>query len=1223
MITSSRARPVLLGHSHSGSSSSTTESISGNLQLKVLAELLDCAVQTRDKTKRREYISRIMKLSSNTQKVIMGMIEQRAKPSGSTSAKKSATRSPPRRTGSPEKLQQRRSSPNRKSSPEKSLRSASAYNRSQQRRPSPTKSAKMSTSPPSSKRTPLRSSSMHQSPCGPPSQVMARMHCGSGGLTDGTLVDSSVELTAAANVAQNLFGDDPLSDHQSRPSALRQQRQTPAHPKPRSVAFESPAAPFLSPGTMESPHRLQTVIQNMQRKIDLQQQTIDTHQANEEKVRARLEKSEQEHRNAMIKVERESMTRYEDLQSSTAEQIATLKTQLEAASEQAQSGTRAVSELTAVKEELEVLRQTKGELADANEKIRKYKEKLTELSDVRDALEREQNAHGNAVDEIIRLEMEVNNLQPEKKKSEEYRIRALEAEVKLVECQDYLQRLEKKAKEENSALFNDIMMQKEQMDELRARIEQDVAASATQSDDANAIGEGISEMNPELMAELTRLRSENVHLRAFQAKRADDAVKNMEDSLSDCERLVEKYKSSYLETKSVLAATRDEFEGIQREKSQLQYQVQEQQTRCEEYRKQNGNLEAKIQDISTHLESTMQSLRESQEKCDNLNRRAEHLSETAQQRQSVVEQQSEELREYQDMIDKSQSDLQNLRNEVHKLKEICKEGSKANQKLQHDLESLSREHRETSCQLQQKETEVESLEQQTDELRNEIQQLDKDLLEQRQLRMQENEQARKNLEETCERLELQRKEELSLAEQSLKKTLEDQRNESRKKEAELDEKFQTCDKTWRGRFQELKEKSSQALHNAKNEHQENVKCLNREHDEAINKIKVDSKAKHNEVIQRGTKLMEEAKIKATAEICRLRNLHSDIEAKHRQVVQDKETMQAQFEAHCRKMQGELNAVHLEIEERSRELEESQEQLKLLEREKYKLSKENEQYKRKLGGQYGASGEIQAQLVQLRKEYNEVVEENRQLKKDMKSHSMSTITEDQSQDKPYRGRGGRIDSHMMTEIRQEYEKRIGKLNEEKRDVIMKLSSKESDIIKTQQKLWEREQEIDRLKKEKVDLQLQVERSELAAAESGRADAEQSMSQGRSPIYNSPSRIPRSSPNKVHRSSPSIDRAKRQKAAQEHLLRHRFQSMTGSKRAEPKIPTPQKQAVLPTPIDPHGDEEEAGSLSKAQAFRVKTTPSKTTTSRSSIVNATQMKSDFASSDNGSDPGECKQS
>lgn len=152
------------------------------------------------------------------------------------------------------------------------------------------------------------------------------------------------------------------------------------------------------------------------------------------------------------------------------------------------------------------------------------------------------------------------------------------------------------------------------------------------------------------------------------------------------------------------------------------------------------------------------------------------------------------------------------------------------------------------------------------------------------------------------------------------------------------------------------------------------------------------------------------------------------------------------------------------------------------------------------------------------------------------------------------RGGGVDRRALTELQKEYEERIDSLNSEKRDLIMKMSSQSTDVHRAEKRAWEAEEAILKLKAENTSLQLKLQRAESNLEDGAEI---RSMNENRSPgesafpityqITSSPNRSIADSPGKVPpvvHSSPSIDRAKKHKMEQEHKLRSRFSSMTGT-------------------------------------------------------------------------------
>ena len=286
--------------------------------------------------------------------------------------------------------------------------------------------------------------------------------------------------------------------------------------------------------------------------------------------------------------------------------------------------------------------------------------------------------------------------------------------------------------------------------------------------------------------------------------------------------------------------------------------------------------------------------------------------------------------------------------------------------------------------------------------------------------------------------------------------------------------------------------------------------------------------------------------KVREEMQRLDDERRDIEEKYERLEKQSSENDVEWQEQTTMLRQQLAFSTSQVDDYMRESEEYLDRIKSLDREKFKLHEENEQYRRQLGGRYGSEGHIQSQLEKLQTEYNVIVEENRNLKK-KQSHTVSSlepITEygEDGSGRTYR-RGGGVDRRALTQLQKEYEERIDSLNSEKRDLIMKMSSQSTDVHRAEKRAWETEEAIAKIKAENTSLQLKLQRAESSPDD--RAEI-QSINENRSPVpgtyqsTSSPSRSLTDSP--AAHSSPSIDRAKKHKMEQEHKLRSHFSSMT---------------------------------------------------------------------------------
>lgn len=77
------------------------------------------------------------------------------------------------------------------------------------------------------------------------------------------------------------------------------------------------------------------------------------------------------------------------------------------------------------------------------------------------------------------------------------------------------------------------------------------------------------------------MRNENKQLRAFAAKREDDAVATLEQKCDDAVRLGERYKQQFLSTKNQLENTEKSLQESRDRESKLRIDVQQAMTKIQ------------------------------------------------------------------------------------------------------------------------------------------------------------------------------------------------------------------------------------------------------------------------------------------------------------------------------------------------------------------------------------------------------------------------------------------------------------------------------------------------------------------------------------------------------------------------------------------------------------------------------------------------------------------
>ena len=1159
-LTASKARPFKFERTYF------------NEKIYVLSNLLDCAVQAPDKQQRRTYIGRIMTLKKSTQKAIMAMIEARS----SNSTPKKEVLSEAKSTTKTQIF-----SPLVQASSSKSLGNSSlpSWN-----------SIGSNTS-----KTPSKGLFATQSPFKATKEtteaVISRMNCTGAGNINMTAADTSTPHKANSALGTTMSplksslkksGDGSHSQNRGHSVAFGLPGQISSSFTPNKYTTNQPQSVgtpsdpgFLSPGTLESPGRMQSIVMNVQNQNKELQQKLEAYHDQEIDLKKKMDDMELVHRKSMMSLEAQSLARIQDLAQESEERIASLQEQLIEAQELSSKGLIAMQELKTAKDELEVVNHSKSALAETTEKLRRYKEKITELQDVKEALRKEQEAHGKSVNELIRLENDVQQMQPVKRQVEEYRIRAIEAEVKLVECQDYLRRMERHCKDQNAKnehLYQDVIMQKEHMDELQRRIHDDTQRVMETTTTISGIGEGISELNPELKDELVRLRNENLQLRAFQAKRTEDAVQYLEESLDDTKRLADRYKEEFLRLKDELASMSAALSNSEQREADLHIEVQQMHARCDELEQNNQVLQGRLESTAQQLDATKRVVETIEKQNATLRADLDLWMQKKQESDTAYNEQSHVLQEIRTKLEVTDEDLKSTQDEVESLKAttekmevVANENENLRQHMQNQLERTIWELDDTKGKYSKKIEEMETLRNQNSKLQQQICNFEETIKIEQDQRKEEVAEAQKSLEATRNLLEIKNKKELDELHENMAKLLDDERKANRRKDEESKRKTTELEQHWQQKYLELQEHTSSSLQNSRQQAQEQVDFIKGESAKDIielkeqwaaevEKIKKESSDALDNFVRKGKEKVKVMQTKVQEEMQRLDDERRDIEEKYEQLEKQSSDNEGIFQEQMAMLRQQLAFSTSQVNDYMRESEEYLDRIKYLDREKFKLHEENEQYRRQLGGRYGSEGHIQSQLEKLQNEYNAIVEENRNIKR-QQSQALSNLepimeSGEDGGSRSYR-RGGGVDRRALTQLQKEYEERIDSLNSEKRDLIMKMSSQSTDVHRAEKRAWEAEEAIMKLKAENTSLQLKLQRAESSPDDHTEI---RPINENRSPgdsfpgtyqTTSSPARSITISPAKaspaIH-SSPSIDRAKKHKMEQEHKLRNQFSSMT---------------------------------------------------------------------------------
>eukprot|EP00977_Amphora_coffeiformis_P028130 scaffold34701_cov229-Amphora_coffeaeformis.AAC.1 len=1090
-----------------------------DLKYFILSNLLDCSVNHPNLDMRRQYIGRILQLSKHVQKRLMAMIELRVRRQT--------------RNHTPQKAHSRLATPP-KGTPKNSNAEKKTRNRSEQESSA-------------SKRDEADADSFYQTPT--PTKQNA---------------NSSAEMT-------------PPSSARGYSAAFEDGSSTGYTPSTKRQNIRSPEGGFLSPGTMDSPQAIRTIVTSLQQKNKELSHDLALAQRRELEFKTKMDALKQNHRKDMIRLETASMEREQELKKELQGQYDDMEKQIQTLQEEAAKGRKAQEELSKAKDELDVMEKQQSELVEMAERVRKYKEKVAELHDVKEALKREQEAHGRSVEEIVKLETEVKTLHPVKRQLEEYKTRAIEAEVKLVESQDYLRRLEAQAQQATDAsdsLFKETVMQKEQMDELIRRIKDETQANMETA--TTSVADGVSELNPQIQEELVRLRNENLQLRAFAAKRQNDAVEKLEAKLDDIQRLGAKFKDQYLMTKDSLISTQKELQESRAREESLESQVEvlEEQTerlrgQVKEVLNQKEKLQGSFDSMKRAHDSLFTENGHLRDEIQSLQQKLKETFELGTERLEQLRKVTEELGQASKKLELEQTRSRELEETADAWKSNATEIEAHFQKCQGELSTAETKLVNVRKQLDQVQAEVRTLNKQLEMLDSEKSELEKQFDEERQsnikameeLEKQHEEQleeerqtSNKVLESTKEILETKHKQELLEQSLNMNNLLEDERKAARLAREEAQKNLEKVLEDKKKHEEDLRRKltlSQKELDDTITEMREESRA---EIEAAVKKTRKECDAKTNDIVKKGRDMINETKLMLKKEIEAIdeenRGLRDELEDTTLQFKEFKENAIATQKDLKEKFENSV----AQINELSTENDELQERLKTVNRDYRRLQEENDLYRRQVGGRFGVDGKLQSQFDNLQKEYNALLDENRQMKHQNRHNHQNTlgnISEAGLLEGTYNSRGATTRSSVV-QVRREYEEAISTLNDEKRELLMKHSAAVADVEKAEKRSWEREQENEKLKAELTSLKLELQRAELTRDDRTKfIDSEQSPLQSsffsareeedESMKVSSPprGRFSGYSPYSAgSHSSPGIDRAKREKAEHEDRLRNQL-------------------------------------------------------------------------------------
>ncbi|GKY90474.1 hypothetical protein MPSEU_000021200 [Mayamaea pseudoterrestris] len=986
-------------------------------------------------------------------------------------------------------------------------------------------------------------------------------------------------------IAPNAYNTPPRSSR-ARPNSSPS-GYTPASTRPRTANNDGS---MLTPGTLDSPNAIQTIFSDLQSRNEKLQKVVETYKKRESDLQTNLDTIHGDYRKQMLQLEHGQRDELQGLEAEYEERIRTMTSDLQRYQNLAEQGERAMKELATARDEVDVLQHSAAALKETQEKLRRYKEKYAELQDIRDAYKNEQDRHALSIEECIRLSNELEQLKGLKRQLEEYKTRALQAECKLIECQDYLQQLETQTNQQsttNEILLKGAAMQQEQLEEMRRRMEQEAAELEAHGP---GVGEAINEFNSEVAGELKRLRNENVQLKAFASKRENDAVARLEQALDDAKGMAEQYKHEFLNANRNLTSTQVKLsESVARE-NMLQDEIQLVKQRLDEIEHSKRLVQERLDRCELRLATTTEQLQDAEKR---LADTKDELEQWQQRTRKVEQESAEHLRKWQS----AQRELSETLRELEGTGQMVLELQERLSYQEEQAELMERNEANLRQSIREKESTIADMQRQYDdkdksladacrrieEIRGQLDRandtvekakadnakLSSQLENERQARYDAEEEAHTTLEETRKLLEQKHKREINEMIGNMNCQLDDERRESRRKDDDHNKRMKDLDENWRMQYEELEKRLTDAIKQTRQEMQQRVDQLKQEHEAELQKCQAEADASQQSIIDKGNSMLQAAQTQAE----QANQLHQEqIQA----VEQEKEELEAILRQKINSLKGNLIETTDQVISFKREHDNAQTQLRNIEREKQQLRDDNDRYKRQLGGHFGTDGSIQAQLEKLQLEYTAVVQENRNLKQRARDEGITGVAINPKSDSPDVYHRGKRNESFLQQMRRDYDEQIDSLNDEKRNLVMEKAAAAVNANRAEQLAWEKQQEVERLKRELYEVKIAIARnkrtdhsvdSSLGPTEnyapiedaSFLSDKNTSFHTAHSGNTPTQSKTPERPRLRTPNHSPSIEVALKHRESQEKKLRSRISMLTQS--------TPPPASPPPRMTPPH--------------------------------------------------------
>lgn len=512
--------------------------------------------------------------------------------------------------------------------------------------------------------------------------------------------------------------------------------------------------------------------------------------------------------------------------------------------------------------------------------------------------------------------------------------------------------------------------------------------------------------------------------------------------------------------------------------------------RLEEYKVKATEAEAKLADS----EDEIRKLREASMNVNGLNDELQrgflrHQEENEELRRALKEKSSDNQSGLalgggmSELNPKLKEELLRLRNENSRLKEFAAKREDDNVlRLEEDCDdakrlaenfkekflatkrSLESTQRDLAASLQRER----KLENQVRELESSVEDLETKLQDERVAGQKAKLEATKTLHATKKELTDQAKIEKERLTSEWEEKLSTQKSKSAQEIETMSSEFNSTVDELNQRIDMLRAQSIESLQKMEKDFEERTTAMKESHLNELETAKSTSDEERKKLIEHGKQLIQKTKVEAERKIQDLQDELDEVTGKYDDLLEGQKIYETKAVTKIQTYKQRLNLAQAQVEETSRECDEYQMKLKRVEREKATIQSENDRMRRQLGGRFGTDN---GEYEELQRNFNDLLEENRALKKKTTS-SPESIDDPFNMSRPFTHGQTSVSASSLSQLRSEYEEKIDEILDEKRELVMKNTSLVTESKLASKRVFELQLEIKKIENLNTSLKLQL-------------------------------------------------------------------------------------------------------------------------------------------------------